>query len=44
MAEKEEAVAAAESALDVDRTAADGRGRTPRTTPWLWLAGTEWNF
>ena len=31
MAEKEEAAAAAESALDVDRTAADGRGRT---TPW----------
>ena len=44
MAEKEEAAAAAESALDVDRTAADGRGRTPRTTPWLRLAGTEWNF
>ena len=35
MAEKEEAAAAAESALDVDRTAADGRGRgRTRTTPW----------
>ena len=33
MAEKEEAAAAAESALDVDCTAADGRG-CGRTTPW----------
>ena len=40
MAEKEEAAAAAESALDVDRTAADGRGRG-RTDDAVAAAGRD---